>query len=275
MEELVGLELKEFNGTSYYMYKSKYNTKTVLYIHGIGLSKEFFKNHFSKYELDKYSWLVPDLIGHGDSYKSKTLLTYSMKYQAEQILKLLFQESVTDLIVVSHSMGSSIAYYLITSILRLKELKKEEDFPIDVLLFISVEGNIDENDAFLSGKIASSSWREFNDIDYMASINDFKLHDPKYYETIRCCTPWDLYASSFDLIKVSRSEVTLPLLYTISTTIPIKILYGEKNKGYFSSEALLKNKFEIDYIPNSGHSMIHDNPKGFWEIVLKYISALR
>ena len=265
---------KEFHGIEYYKYNSNNNKKTILFIHGLGVNKNFFNSHLGLYGLSSYSWIVPDLIGHGESYKAESLLAYSMKYQAEQILQILFQESVSNLIIVAHSMGSTIAYYLITSILRLKEVKKGENYPIDIKLFISVEGNIDENDAFFPGQIASTSWNQFNNIDYLEIINDLKINNKNYYETIRFCSPWDLYASSIELVKISNAEITMPLIEAFSHSVPVKIFYGEKNKGFFTSELLLKKKFEIEYIPNSGHDMLHDNPKGFWDMILKDIERL-
>lgn len=100
-------ELLNFNGTSYYKHVSNKTTKTVLYIHGLGLNKEFFKTHLDFYDLSDYSWIVPDLLGHGMSEKRQSLFSYTTKSQAEQLLQLLFHEKITDLIVISHSMGSS------------------------------------------------------------------------------------------------------------------------------------------------------------------------
>lgn len=126
-------------------------------------------------------------------------------------------------------------------------------------MYVSVEGNIDKNDAFFSGKIVSFSWNDFVTTCFDEYIADFKDSDPYYYETVSKCKPWDLYASSIDLVKVSKEDVTIPLLRKISESIPTKILYGEENKGVFTSETVLKKDFNIDYIPQSGHMMLYDN----------------
>ena len=194
-----------------------------------------------------------------------------MEYQAEQILQVLFHEQVTDLVVLSHSMGSPIAYYLINSILKLQTIKDNADVSISVLLFVSVEGNIDENDTFFSGDIASTTWPNFSKKGYKDMINSNKEHDEAYYETVKYCNAWDLYASSIDLIKNSKAELTLPLLRNITSKVPTRILYGEKNKQKFTSESLLKTEFIVEYIPDSGHNIIVDNPKDFWKIILNYI----
>lgn len=263
-------ELLDFKGTSYYKYSSTKTTKTVLYIHGLGLNKEFFKKHLDLYGLKSYSWVVPDLLGHGISEKHQSLFSYTMKYQAEQLLQLLVHEKVTDLIVVSHSMGSPIAYYLLDSILSIQEIKNKEEFPINVQMYVSVEGNIDINDAFISRQVESNSWKDFVTKRYTEFITGYKDTDPYYYKKIKMCEPWDLYASSVDLVKVSKEEVTLPLLRKISESIPTKILYGEENKGVFTSETLLEKEFTIEYIPHSGHMMLYDNPEGFWKKIMEY-----
>ena len=267
-------ELLNFKSTSYNKYSSDKTTRTILYIHGLGLNKDFFKTHLDLYELLDYSWIVPDLQGHGISGKHETLFPYTMKFQAERLLQLLIHEKVTDLIIISHSMGGPIAYYLLESILSLQDFKSKKEFPITVQLYVSVEGNIDKNDAFFSGKVVSQSWKDFVTKGYDTFITSFKEKDPYYYETVKNCGPWDLYASSLDLAKVSKEEVTIPLLRKISESIPTKILYGETNKGVFTSESLLKKYFTIDYIPHSGHMMLADNPEGFWLIVKKYVSEL-
>ena len=258
-------ELRNFKGISYYKYKNGSLNNTILYIHGLGCNKEFFSGHLELYNLSGYSWLVPDLIGHGLSFKTQSLVSYTMKYQAEQILQLLLHEEIKDIIVISHSMGSPIAYFLIDELIELAKIKN--NFPIKVVLYISVEGNTDANDTFFSGQIIAHSWKDFLFSGYSEIKRTNESNKPGYYETLKDCDAWDLYASSLDLINVSKSEITIPFLQKIIKNNPVKILYGENNKGLFTSESLLAKYFPIQYIPNSGHNMLIDNPKGFWEII--------
>ena len=52
-------------------------------------------------------------------------------------------------------------------------------------------------------------------------------------------------------------------------------LYGEKNKGKFVTEKLLKQKeVPVFYISRSGHAMTDDNPDEFYDHVLKTIRRL-
>ncbi|MFX0125156.1 MAG: hypothetical protein ACFFAE_16105 [Candidatus Hodarchaeota archaeon] len=39
----------------------------ILFIHGLGGSKKWFPNHFERYNLTEFSWIVPDLFGYGES----------------------------------------------------------------------------------------------------------------------------------------------------------------------------------------------------------------
>ncbi len=272
--EIILPELKNYKGISYFKYTNDSTSKTVLFIHGLGLNKEFFRTHLDQYHLNDYSWIVPDLLGHGLSNKYLSLFPYTMRFQAEQILQILLHEDIHDLIIVSHSMGSPVAYYLLESIFELNTIKTKEEFSLNVLLYVSVEGNVDENDAFFSGKIVANSWQDFSRSNFQGIITDIKEKDSKYYETVKYCKAWDLYACSLDLVKISKAEITLPLIERIKNSIPVKILYGEKNKGVFTSENVLQTYFTIDYIPDSGHNMLADNPEGFWKLIMHFIGNL-
>lgn len=268
MTQSVIFKLKNLHGISYYKYDNKKATKTILFIHGLTSKKEYVTENFDNQNLLNYSWIIPDLVGHGHSFKSKTILSYKMEFQSDLLLRILIKEEIKELIVISHSMGGPIGLFLLDNILKLRSLKYE-NITIRPLLFINVEGNIDENDAFLSSQIASKSWIEFETKSYEEIMNGIKNIYPDYIEYT---TAWDVYASSINLVQISKAQLTLPLLDSIKENIPVKILFGSKNKDRFSSEKVLREKnYDISYIPESGHNMLRDNPKGFWELVFELI----
>lgn len=84
-------------------------------------------------------WLIPDLIGHGNSDVSADTWAYKMESQARGILQMMRQERTRRCIIIAHSMGGPIAVNLV-------ELCAEANICVDLLLYC--EGNLDEGDCF-------------------------------------------------------------------------------------------------------------------------------
>ena len=57
----------------------------ILFIHGLFGNKNWFKSYYKEYDLDKYSWIVPDLIGYGESEKPDNLDFYTMENQGRYL----------------------------------------------------------------------------------------------------------------------------------------------------------------------------------------------
>ncbi|MHA2364758.1 MAG: alpha/beta fold hydrolase [Candidatus Hodarchaeales archaeon] len=261
---------KRYKDISYYKYNSKNQDKTVLFIHGLGYNKNWFPSHLNLFRLSDYSWIVPDLIGHGSSSKLEEKNAYKMEQQAESLLELLLLEEITDLVIIAHSMGGPIALYLIESIISVKV-----SLNISIHALVYVEGNIDQNDTFFSSNIVKQTWNDFNRLGYERILEIIAKDESsqEYIKQTRLAGPWTLYASSLDLVKVSKKEILLPKIENIANRVKILILFGENNVKKFTSEHLLRKTFPITYIPNSGHDMLFDNPKAFWKIFMEFFKA--
>lgn len=121
---------------TYYRTKSMDSKIDVLFIHGLGGNKEWFPRHYNLYSIDEFSWIVPDLIGHGKSVKPDIKQAYLMDQQARNLHHVLCEEEVKSLAIIAHSMGGPIAIALI------EQLVMKKDQEINVLGLFYLEGNL-------------------------------------------------------------------------------------------------------------------------------------
>ncbi len=237
----------------------------ILFIHGLGDNKKWFLPPFTSHSLDVYSWLVPDLLGHGESAKPQFQDSYTMENQAKVLMAVLKEERVKHLVVLAHSMGGPIAVSL------LEHLSRQTDIHVHMLFYL--EGNLDINDAYLSGKFARYTFE-----DYIPKFHDRleKLRDvdPDLYEDMKAMGPLPYWASSVDLVKMSRSEQLLPRLQK-QKDLQTCFIFGARNKGRFTSEDLIRKAgLPLAYVADAGHMMYTDNPDSFWALVSDRLDSL-
>lgn len=247
---------------SYYQSCGESNL-TLLFIHGLGSSKEDFFSIFAYRDLTANNILIPDLVGHGDSSRPSNF-SYLMADQADILRQLLDTLSVRNSIVlIAHSMGGPIA-------VSLAELLGRR-----VIGMIYAEGNIDEGDCFFSKTIIDS----FSKGDWEARGFDrflIKLQNNQetkaFADTFAKAGPVAVYDSARDLYSISKEDALLMRLVQLS--IPVLGIFGAKNRGKFSSEEKLSSQFPVRFIPGAGHAMMHDNPDLFYKTVSEFIHDL-
>lgn len=249
---------------SYYRTQNPQSSYDMLFIHGIGEDKNWFPEQFEKCSLGEVSWLVPDLLGFGESSKPQRQDAYTMSHQAELLEGILDQEGVTRLVVLAHSMGGPIAVSLIESL----SLRPD----IEVLGLFYLEGNLDINDAYLSGKFAAHTYEAYTQV-FKKRLDRLEEANPELYESTRAIGPFPFWASSVDLVRESGSGDLLPRIQK-QQQLPTHFVFGLQNKGRFSSEALVRDAgLPLHYVPDAGHMMYLDNPTAFWPIVFEALSA--
>lgn len=253
----------EFGTIAYYSYMNPNQHLVNLYIHGLGDGRKWFLKHFTTYSLDRFSWIVPDLLGHGDSSKSDNIEAYTMNQQAKYLLAILEREHVTQLSLLAHSMGGAIAVSLI-------ELLASQSSPITKLrLLLYLEGNLDAGDAFFSSMFAKMSLSEFKH-EFESICNRIQggseeEHTVDFVLAFRKAGPFTIWASSRDLAPISVKGDLLDRLLA-HRDFPCYFIFGEKNRGMYSSEKLVReNQLPILFIPNAGHGLHTENPSYFWK----------
>jgi pimeloyl-ACP methyl ester carboxylesterase len=251
---------------AYYKFVGGKNDMYILYIHGLGpitssFIEEITRQH-NEYSLSEYSWIIPHLIGFGKSEKPDKLEAYTMENQGRYLYELLRFEKVRKVIIMAHSMGGPVAISLIDKI------QNQSNGEIEVKGLFYLEGNLDKNDTFLSSRIAQYPFEEFkqNFNDWTERmINQLNLDYSK-------SEPYPIWGSAYDLVELSEDQL-LPRLQKL-IDFPVYFIFGEKNKGRFTSEELVKSeKLPVIYIPNTGHSMFFENPQDFWSVIKKLLNS--
>ncbi|UYP44961.1 2-succinyl-6-hydroxy-2,4-cyclohexadiene-1-carboxylate synthase [Candidatus Lokiarchaeum ossiferum] len=257
----------------YYYQKNPNNDLTILFIHGLTGNKEWFPDQYQRFDLQRYSWITYDLLGHGKSDKPPHQEYYTMEFQASILRQLLETLDVKQMIIFAHSMGGPIAISLLENILN-----PSTQFKIDceVLGLFYLEGNLDRGNATFSGIVADYSQEAFEE-NFESFIQDIAPpSDPDSIETLeafRTIGAFALWATCVDLARTSRREDLLPRLLKIAS-FPIYFIFGENNKGTYSSELLLQNNNQpLIYIPKAGHGLYLENPRDFWKQTLSLLES--
>ena len=221
----------------------------VLFIHGVGCSKESFIAAFEgNFFKDEYSLLAPDLLGHGNSSKPKDF-SYTLEKQSNLVAELLKELEFTNLHIVAHSMGGAIALLLID---KLREVNS----------FFCLEGNLVPEDCKISRIIASFEEKEF--------VNNLFLLAPSQF----CCrglvsypaaSPEAFYRSSKSVVYWSFEGDLLEKYKNL--VINKAYFYGEEN----STMPILSKLTEQDVVQinGCGHFMMLDNPKDTYNEIIK------
>ena len=238
----------------------------ILYIHGLGPVTSMFiediSRQFIEYSLSEYSWIIPHLIGFGESEKPKKIEVYTMENQGQYLSELLLLEKVREVIIIAHSMGGPVAISLIDKI------QNQSNGVIHVKGFFYLEGNLDKNDTFLSSKIAQYPFEEFKQ-KFNAWVEDMINHFNLDYSKNG---PYSIWGSAYDLVELTEDQL-LPRLQML-IDFPVFFIFGEKNKGRFTSEELVKSQnLPVIYIANTGHNMFFENPQEFWKVIKELLKS--
>jgi len=240
--------------------------KSIVFVHGFGASKETFLEAFSHEKFQSFSMLATDLVGFGDSDKPANF-SYLMKDQAKILRKTIDRFGLNRFHLVSHSMGGIIGIEL------------GEMIPNRVRSFVNAEGNITAEDCTMTKRVAEMGaehfmQKGFEELKRSIAQEAKKSHSKAledYLKSLTAATPKSLYRSS--LSTVHESNFGDLLTRFVNHPFYKCYIYGENNKGVFPAEELLRqNEIPLFYVSKSGHSMMKDNPKEFYDIVLKIIN---
>ena len=243
----------------------KGSMEPVVFVHGLGDSKESYREVFRREEFGSFTILVADLVGFGDSDKSADF-SYSMRDQAEILRKVIDCFGVERFHLVAHSMGGAVG-------IELCEMVSSR-----VCSFIDAEGNLTSEDCTGSRHIAGIGEEKFVQVGFEQFKRRLREElertgnsaGMEYLKSLSKATAESMYKSSISLVKESDSGDLLARF----CQLPFYkcYVYGENNKGVFPAEKLLRQRgIPIFYVSNSGHAMMDDNPDEFYNLVLQII----
>lgn len=212
----------------------------ILFIHGLGCSKESFSDAFDgHYFPDEYTLIAPDLLGHGDS-SSPDNFSYKLEEQADLLSALLKSLGLFNPNIVAHSMGGVIALLLID---RLDQVSS----------YFSLEGNLIAEDCNISKKVSLIDEGKFvNNYFSIAPLN-FRCRG---YESDPPASPLAFHRSASSLVQWSFHGDLLRKFNDL--TIKKSYIYGEENKKISLLNML--DDTDLIRIKGCGHFMMMDNP---------------
>ncbi len=239
--------------------------RALLFIHGLGASKENFAGAFGRKELEGITMLAPDLPGFGDSDRPEGF-SYGMREQADIALEAADRLGLDRFHLVAHSMGGIVGIELCRIAGR------------RILSFINVEGNLTPEDCTLSRRIGAMPEGEF----IRSGLEDLRRTLGRlfgetgdeagkiYLSYLAKASPGALYRSALATVQASGRGDLLERF----SRLPFYTcyVYGGKNRGLFPAEKmLLEAGVPVFYIPRSGHSPMDDNPQELYGLVLNVV----
>ncbi len=223
----------------------------LFFIHGLGCSKDSFKDVWDYSEYKDYAVLTFDMPGFGDS--SKPLgFSYTMQEQAE-VCRLLIEKLKIDKIhLIVHSMGGAVG--LILSRMIYDRLES----------FINLEGNLISTDCTISRKASGRSQEEFESVVYENMKQDLaKLagKDVSGGADVALWLKWlsktpahVFYRSALSLIEWSDSGRLFKTFIQMGKKK--YYMFGEKNSKIPAVTKLRENNQQLISIPSAGHFMM-------------------
>jgi len=225
---------------------------SLVFIHGLGCSKDAFLHAFNFSFFNDFSILTFDLVGFGDSTKAEEF-SYSIEDHAEVCKLVIDKLSLNNIHIVGHSMGGAVALLLIE---KLRQRVKS---------FISLEGNLVGEDCYISRKAAEVSFDEFKSI--FEKIKENNKNSP-WYNMLCKTMPLAFYKSSCSLVEYSDSNELLRKFLELK--IKKAYIFGEKNAKMPVLEKI-EDKVKVFSISKSGHFMMLDNPEEFYRKLFEII----
>ncbi|MCD4741191.1 MAG: alpha/beta hydrolase [Desulfobacteraceae bacterium] len=230
----------------------------IFLVHGLGCSKNSFHHIWNLTDFDGYSILALDLVGFGESSKSKKF-SYTMEAQAQICAEILTKFSYKKLHIVAHSMGGAVALLLPDDILN------------ETKTFINVEGNLIGADCgIISRKIISVPPAVFES-DIFPELRDQFNNFGKSYAAIDSTSADALYKSAESLVTWSDSNKLLEVFLGLSCRKAY--FFGDENVDLPTVTRV--GEVQKVKIKQSGHFSMNDNPKDFYCELYKFMMGNR
>ena len=228
----------------------------LLLLHGLGCSKESFRDIWFRDELNDYSIMSLDFLGFGDSSKPDKF-SYRMEDQSSVCAEVMKEISPKQFHIVAHSMGGTIGLLLPSELLN------------SALTFANLEGNLISKDCgIVSRKTINVSFQKFE----KELLPDLKAMSKSFGEGrffLDSALPLGFYKSAESLVRWSDSGDLLSRFKNLRCKK--SYFYGERNSDLDVLHRI--NTIEKIMIARSGHFMMNDNPDEFYSRLRRFLSS--
>ncbi len=234
--------------------------ETVVYLHGLGCSKNDFIEAFSRPELQDYTLVAFDFPGCGYSPYPEDL-TLGIDDLVEITHLLISALSIENFVIIGHSMGGLVALLYV------------ERYGEQVKGFINVEGNLAPEDCFFSREVAQHRFTDFTTI-LFKNIKHRLAHSPnrgfqKYAESLEKASEKAFFDFCPSLAAYSYLRNLLQRYITLK--IPKLFVYGSENRTLSYLPTLRESGCEMVEIPQSNHFPGYDNPRAYYQAIASFL----
>lgn len=188
-----------------------------------------------------------------------------MQAQAKLLSDLCQSLGISHLAVVTHSMGGAIGICL------------AEEWHGKVTHFANAVGNLVPEDCFYSRRLFEMGWEAFAakgfeefKAEFAAQVSPAGRSPSSYLESLQKTTPEAMYHSCRDLVHLSDTGDLLSRFLRL----PCRKLYLQNADSRMPShleKALHQGNVPVVVIPQSGHSLMEDNPVDFYDAVAHFL----
>jgi serine/threonine-protein kinase len=220
---------------------------TVVLIHGLGLSGEFYRGAFEHPALAGRGLFVPDLVGFGQTGAPSSEFDFELASQAAAVWDALEELRVREISLVGHSMGGTVAACM--AVQR----------PQAVNCLIVAEGNLAREPDAWSARIDAAGEEGF--------AQEFReLVDSGRFPSMRQTTLPTFVRSARSLQETPDRENFRAFFE--QKRVPTFFLRGEQPASEANTLALCEELgIPVRTIPGSGHFFTDDNPGAFYETI--------
>jgi pimeloyl-ACP methyl ester carboxylesterase len=235
--------------------------EAILYLHGMGCSKNDFLGAMDTRELSAYTLVAFDFPGCGNSPYPDTM-TIGIDDLVEITSAIISQLALGDLVVIGHSMRGLVALLCI------------ERYGEGVRGFINVEGNLAPEDCIFSREVTKHGYPEFRDLVFRTMKQQLSQSENRgfqtYAETLeRHSSPKAMFDYCPSLVDYSDNGNLLQRFTDLELS---KIfIYGSENRWLSYISELKERGCEVVEIGNSNHFPFVDNPQDYYKAVSNFL----
>ncbi len=250
--------------------QNKESGEVILFLHGNSSSSLIFQNQFNDESFKKYRLIALDLPGHGASGPAKNPQgTYSIPGFAAAVCEFMDELSLSDVILVGHSLGGHVALEVGERDARVKAIMTigaspiphdpsalERIFPPSPLLPIAFKGDLsdEEKEVFVAAAYNGGEMPPFG-------INDISRGDGSFRSHFGASIAAGIYADEAKFVA--------------NSSIPIAVVYGAEEKLLnvdFLKELTFKNLWRDEaLIVAGGHAPFWSAPEDFNRVLLDFL----